>query len=385
MADTPIDVLVVIDSLVPAGAERSMVQMAPLLIERGVSLGFALLHDRPGLQDELIDQGIDVTVLGGSGRGHWTSGLSALIGHRAPDLVHTVLFEAGLTGRLAARRRGVPSVSTIASEPYSPAHLDNPNLRRWKVRAAQVSEAASLRLTSRVHAVSEPVARAVASRLRYPSDRIDVVPRGRDPEWLGRRSPERGSAARAGLGLEADDLVALTVARHEYVKGLDVLIDAVPLILAEEPKAVFLLAGRQTKTTAELEERARRLGVADRIHFLGERNDIPELLAAADAFLLPTRREGFPGAIVEAMAMEVPVVASDIPEVRAVVDESTAILVPLDDPGALAAGFRQAVIGDATAERLAAARQRFEDRLTLEPVADAMVELYHRAIAVRRR
>lgn len=380
MVERRLEVLVVIDSLVPAGAERSMVQMAPLLVERGVALRFATIHDRRGLQDELTAQSIEVTTLGGTNRMESVRNLSALIHHDRPDLVHTVLFEAGLAGRLAARMRSVPSVSTIASEPYSPAHLNDPRLKRWKVRAAQASEIASLRLARRVHAVSEPVARAVAERLRYPASRIDVVPRGRDPAWLGRRTPERTREARATLGLQDGAILALTVARHEYIKGLDVLIDAVPGIVSEYPNVVFLLAGRPTAITAELAERARRLGVSDRVKVLGERNDIPELLAAADVFLLPTRREGFPGAVVEAMALQVPVVASDIPEVRAVVDESTAILIPPDAPEALARGFREALVGPSTPERVARARLRFEDYLTLDPVVEAMVDFYHRAV-----
>ncbi len=373
-------ILVVIDSLVPAGAERSLVQTAPLLVDRNVDLRIAMLHDRPGLQDELIENGIEVDSLGAGGRLGWLKSLSELIDEVRPDLVHTTLFEAGLVGRLAARRRGVPVITTMASEPYGSALLDNPAVSRAKLRMAQAAEIATLRLAVRVHAVSEPVASTTAARLRYPRDRIDVVPRGRDPQWLGRRTDVRRRQARKSLGVEDSQTVSLTVARHAFSKGIDVLVDAAPSILASMPGTVFLLAGRRTAHTAEIEDRIAALGLEQSFRLLGERSDIPELLTAADLFVLPTRREGFPGAIVEAMAMEVPVLASGIPEVRSVVDESTAVLVPVDDVGALASGAVEAVSGAGRNGRVENARREFEQSLTLGPVADAMVALYRRAI-----
>lgn len=371
-----VKVLVVIDSLVPAGAERSLVQTAPLLRDRDVDLEVVTIHDRPGLQQVLIDEGIRVDALDGSGRLAWARGLSSHIDRFRPDLVHTTLFEAGLAGRLAGRRHRVPVLSTYASEPYGPERFDNPGRPTSKVRAAQATEILSLRLARRVHAVSDPVAESVATRLRYPRDRIDVVTRGRDPEWIGRRSDERRRTARAMLGVVDDQLLALTVARNEYIKGLDTLIDAAPSILASAPSTVFLIAGRPTPITEELQARARDRGLGDRLRFLGERSDVPDLLAAADVFVLPTRNEGFPGAVVEAMAMEVPVLATDIPTVRVVVDDATAVLVPVDDPAALANGFEDAVHGSRRRDRVKCARTTFEQRLTLAPVADAMAAMY---------
>jgi len=100
---------------------------------------------------------------------------------------------------------------------------------------------------------------------------------------------------------------------------------------------------------------------------------------------LPSRREGLPGAVVEAMAMQVPIVASDLPEVREVVDDSTAILVPPESPERLARAIAS-VLRDrnGAASRAEAARQRFLEHFTVQNTARQMVEFYERALAAAR-
>jgi glycosyltransferase involved in cell wall biosynthesis len=374
-----VHILYVIDSLVPAGAESSLAALAPHLRDRGVRLDVAYLHERPGLHDALRQAGASLfPVAGPGGKRGATRRVHALIRDRRPDLVHTTLFEADISGRLAAWWTRTPVVSTLASDKYGVDHLTSPALQPWRVRVAQGADAATARLTTRLHAVSAYVADVMATRLLYPRSRIDVVPRGRDADALGRRSHPRRQAARAALGVSGTTSVLLAVARQDRQKGLDVLLDAVSR-LAGRAEFRVLVAGREGNHTKELEEYVRRHGLGEMVRFLGLRRDVPELLCAADVFVLPSRREGLPGSVLEAMALEVPIVVSDLPQTREVVDERSAVLVPPDSREGLAAAIRSVLSATGTAKRRTEhARARFLRHFTMDLVTDEMLGFYER-------
>lgn len=372
-------VLYVIDSLVPGGAESSLAALAPLYPARGVELEVAYLHDRPGLHEALTAAGARLTSLAGpGGRPGWVRRATALVRERRPDLVHTTLFEADVAGRLAAAAGRVPVASSIVTVGYGPAERNEPGIRRSRLLGAQIADIATARLVRRFHAVSHHVADVMAPRLLVPRSRVEVVPRGRDLAVLGVRSPERTARARAQLGAACGNPLILAVARHEYPKGLDLLLRALPVVRAQRPGVRAVVAGREGHHTAALYTLADELGVNDTVRFLGARSDVADLLCAADVFVLPTRREGFPGAVLEAMALEAPIVATAIPAVsEAVVAGEHALLVPPDDAAALAAAIVDVVASpEAARQRALAARSRFEERFTIERAADGMVRFY---------
>ncbi len=168
-----------------------------------------------------------------------------------------------------------------------------------------------------------------------------------------------------------------TVARLAVQKGLDVLIDAAPLVLARRPDARFVIVG-DGELRAELEARAVAAGVADRVAFLGARDDIPEQLATLDVFVLPSRFEGLCLAVIEAQAAGVPVVATPVGGIReTVVPGETGLLVPVDDPGALAAAILTLLDDPALAAHLAGeAQRRAIARFAVEPMVERTVALY---------
>src|SRR4029453_11595231 len=144
------------------------------------------------------------------------------------------------------------------------------------------------------------------------------------------------AALRAELIAGRPDYVILTPARLHPQKGHEYLLAAA----AQIPDATFVLAG-DGPLRSELEVRARELGIAGRCLFLGERADVPDLLAAADLFVLPSLFEGLPVSILEAMAAGRPVVATAIGGTDEVVTtEQTGLLVPPRDPVAIAAAIR---------------------------------------------
>ncbi len=376
-------VLYVIDSLAPGGAERSLVSIAPHLLSRGVALRVVTIHDRPGLRADLERSGVDVEHLAPGGRGDRVRQLAAVIRRERPELVHTTLFESDIAGRLAARRAGVPCVSTLAGASYGRDHVGQPGYRHIRLRGAQAVDIATAQLVRRFHAVSGVVAAAMASRLFVPSRRIEVVHRGRDAAVLGRRAPERTVAVRAGLGIDGSAPLLVAIARHEYDKGLDVAVQAMAAVRRSAPEAVLVVAGREGNQTEALRALAREAGVEEAVRLLGPRSDVADLLGAADVFLAPSRREGLPGSVLEAMALEAPIVASDLPSVREVVgsDGACARLVPVGSVAAVADAVAD-TLADAveTAAKAGAGRERFERLFTIERAADGMVGFYQRAV-----
>lgn len=381
-------ILYVIDSLGAAGAERSLAAMAPHYTSRGIELDVAYLRDRPGVQEELQAAGARLFSLVGPG-GRVAASLRArrLIASRRPDLVHTTLFEADVAGRTGASLAGVPVVSSLVNIAYSTDHAAAPGLRRWKVRGAQLADALTARRVVRFHANATEVADVMARKLHVPRDHVEVIPRGRDPKRLGRRDPRRRAGVRAGLGVADGAPLLLAVARHEHQKGLDVLLEAMPAVLERVPAAHLAIAGRSGNQTPLLLEAVAKHGLRGAVDFLGARDDVADLLCAADVVVIPSRWEGLSNVLIEAMSLEAPVVASDLPTLHdAVADGETACLVPPGGIAALAAAIVETLEdGTAAAGRAARAHQRFLQRFTIDHVVDEMAAFYERALEAAGR
>jgi glycosyltransferase involved in cell wall biosynthesis len=197
-------------------------------------------------------------------------------------------------------------------------------------------------------AVSAEVARGLRQNFGVPEHKITVVRNGIS---LTRFEGTAPGGLRDALTRGADRPIVLTIARLTDQKGHDVLLEAATHV----PEGLFVLAGDGPLRPA-LEQRARQLGIERRIIFLGQREDVPELLAAADLFVLPSLYEGLPLSVLEAMAAGTPVIATAIGGTdEAVIDGSTGLLVPPRDARALA-GAIQRLLGDPPlARRLAEA------------------------------
>jgi glycosyltransferase involved in cell wall biosynthesis len=374
-------VLYLIDSLAPGGAERSLAALAPAYADLGIRLDVATLTDRGGLASDIRAAGAGVHFVRGTNRLRRARAFAELVQEISPDLVHTTLFESDLVGRVGARFIRTPVVSSLVTEGYGPQHAAEAGIRSSRLRAAQCVDALTARCAIRMHAVSERVADVMAPRLRYPRARIDVVPRGRDPRVLGSRTPARRAAARARLRAPADAFVILAVARQEPPKSLDTLLDAFARVAATGCDSRVYVAGREGTATRALRAQVERLGLAPSVTFLGERSDVADLLCAADVFVLPSRREGMPGSVIEALALETPVVATNLPQVREVTGDDAAILVPVGDPAKLAAAMQACRTQPAaSARRVHNGLRRFRERFTITATAEAMLAFYRRSL-----
>lgn len=381
-----LSVLYLIDSLARGGAEQSLVEMAPHICSRGVKLSVAVLFDRAGLQSELERIGVPVQVVAGDGRIARITRMSMLLRSIRPDLLHTTLFESDLVGRTAGWITRTPVVSTLATTPYGPEHASEAGIHRMRLGAAQVFDSLTARTARRLHAVSDPVAEACIARLHLDRSKVEVIPRGRDLGRLGVPSAGRRQAVRSSLDIAGNIRVLLFAGRHEPAKGLEVLINAIPSVKSAVPEVMLLVAGREGRTTESVHRLVREHRLEDTVRFLGERSDIGDLLCAADLLVLPSLREGLPGVLLEAMAMKVPIVASDIQAVReAIPDRSFGFLVSPRDPEALAKVLLIALLDRSQCQaKVVAARERFDHRFDMKVVADAMVRFYRRSLSGTR-
>lgn len=371
--------LFVINSFLAGGAERSLVELLPRLVDNGIRPVIACLAYREvGFEEEVRSAGYDVRLLEGHGRFGKVRSLRRLIRELRPALVYTSLFDADVTGRVAALGMDVPVISNLANTAYDPARLADPNINSRRLKLVKfVDGFTSRHMTDHFHAVSQAAKDSTVATLGVDPARITVVKRGRDAERLGVRTPERQQAARHALGLAADAAVVVTVGRQEYQKGHRYLIEAFADVVRDHPGARLLIAGREGHATAQLVELIRRLELTEVVRLLGHRSDIPEVLAAADLFVFPSLYEGLGGALIEALALQLPVVASDLPALREVVAEGqNAVLTAPGDAGALAAAISR-LLGDPALRHRYGTRSRelFDAEFHLETATDKMLEM----------
>jgi glycosyltransferase involved in cell wall biosynthesis len=286
---------------------------------------------------------------------------------REVDIVHTQLPWADIVGRMAAVAARRPSVSTLQSTWYNDSNLQSfPSVVRARARAVRWLDGVTARTTRRFFAVSQSTRDTYERELGVPRDRIVVLPNTVDLRQFDRSRLGDRASVRAELGLATDEFVILMVARLKPEKGHETTFEAVAS-LPRELKLRLCLVGIGPERP-RLEAQAQKLGVP--VKFLGERDDVPRVLHASDLFVFTSRwGEGLSLALIEAMAMGLPCICSDIPENReAGVDAIE--YVPLGDVAALARCIR-AVVTDPRRRQSMAARstaraQQFEAGRTAE-------------------
>jgi glycosyltransferase involved in cell wall biosynthesis len=247
-----------------------------------------------------------------------------------PDAVLLTSWRSGFWGAWAARRARVPRVVVRLGIVRVPRRWgERHGIRRWV--AALIVNAPEIADAWRAHAAW------------LPADRVHIVLNGIECGAIDRTLA--ADRLRTEIGADADALLIGAAGHVAHRKGFDVLLDA--FARARLPGARLVIAGDGPEVP-RLRERARELGIADGVHWLGHRDDVPEVLAGCGAFVLSSRNEGMANVMLEAMSVGTPVIATDVSGVRTAigVDEdgsSAGWIVPPDDADALAAALRQVV------------------------------------------
>lgn len=256
------------------------------------------------------------------------SELARLFRERRYDIVHTHTSKAGFVGRLAARRTKVP---IVIHTPHG--NIFHGYFGRWPTRMFVALERRAACWCDRIieltrSGVEESLAQGIGrpEQYRVVFSGIDLTP---FQDALGRREQTRNA-----LGVRPDDVLVAAVGRLEAIKGFTYFIAAADRIAAAVPNARFILAGSGSLETTL---RAEAASLGERFRFLGRRDDVPDLMAAADIVVVPSLNEGMGRVILEAGAAGRPVVASavgGIPEI--VQDAKTGVLVPPKSPEVIA-------------------------------------------------
>ncbi len=241
-----------------------------------------------------------------------------------------------------------------------------------------------------------PTTTAPAAR-RLAGGKLRVIPNGVDPaRWDPAQAD--GARVRQELGVPPEAPLLALVGQITPWKGQRDALAALPAVLARYPAAVLCLAGSPTFTgptvrydnlayAAELRRTAAALGLGDRVRFLGQREDVPDLLAAADLLVLPSWAEPFGRVLIEAMAMARPVVATRAGGVPEIVEHgASGLLVPPRDPAALAEAILALLDDPARARAMGRyGRAVVAARFTAAQTAAAVDALYAEALGQRRR
>jgi glycosyltransferase involved in cell wall biosynthesis len=288
--------------------------------------------------------------------------LMRLLRRERPDVLHASSSKAGVLGRLAAFLVGVPiRIFTVHGWAFAATSGRASSLYRLADRVMRPFTTATI-------CVSEnELAAGIAARTCDP-ERTVVIHNAVDVAGAPRARHERGRPT------------LISVGRLKAPKDTATLLRALAVLPADGFQALIVGDGPDRPA---LEKLLRQLGLDGRVRLEGQRHDVRELLAGADVFVLSSRSEGLPVSVLEAMAAELPVVASDVGGVsELVVDGKTGVLVRPGDHDELARALVD-LIGDADRRRLLghSGRERAEQLFDLEAFRRAHLELYHRELA----
>ncbi len=344
------------------GAQRVLLDQARWFETRGHRVTAVFFYDKQGLhgvwQERFGIPILTMTRLRGSDLLSKVSALATglirlwtLLRRGHFDVIETFTYDSNLLALPLAWLAGVPV--RIATH-----HGMIEGFPRWieRLHSWLVNIGLASVLVSVSNKALEQAANAGTRRERMIVIQNGIVPSHRDQTQV--------SMARGEIGLAAADIFLLSVGRLVYQKGHEFLVRAMPIVLGRYPQVKAVICGDGSLRN-ELDAQIRDLQLVDSVLLLGNRTDIDRFLSSADIFVLPSRWEGLPVSLLEAMGMGLPVVATRVEGVEEVVqDRVQGLLVAPEDPAALAAALIELVGQPALRDRMGlAARKRIEEVL----------------------
>ena len=362
-------ILHIIPTFDRGGAEKQLTLLAAGLTRDQFDVHVSALTRGGPMMKSLQVHGIPTTVIGKSWKfdplAYWK--LKRHIQRLAPDIVHTWIFAANSYGRHAALSAGLKHV--IAGErsvdPWKAAH--ELMIDRWLARK-----------TSRI-VVPSPGVRDFYAARRLPTEKFTIIPNGVAPQ--DQNTPLTREDLLDQLDLPAGARLVGAVGRLWPQKRYKDAIWAADLLKVIRDDVHLLIVGDGPQRW-RLERYRDQVQIRDRVHFLGQRDDVPRMIPHFDCLWLTSGYEGMPNSILEAMAASVPVVATDIPGNRdLVVHGETGYLAPVGHRAGFASWTNQLLDDPETARRLGeAGRRRALEHFTVEKMVQRHVQMYRRVM-----
>jgi len=381
-------ILMVSDRYLPivGGAERQASQLITQLQARGHSVRVVTRRIDASLPQDDVIQGVPIRRLSPIGLSHRANALMVfrlffflVMNARTYDIAHChTLGPVGLAAILAHLITRKPVILKIASQ-GDVIREDGTRSRYSRlVRRVLIPPWLWRFILNRASAIIAMSQALYDEASAFGLQNVVMIPNGVD---VARFTHATRESARQTLGLEVSRPYLIFTGRLIRLKRVDILLDAMPRILAQHPNCHALIAGsgeQQKESTADaLHAQAERLGITERVHFLGLRDDVPLLLRAADVYVFTSETEGLPNAILEAAAAHLPIVATRINGVTDILDDDSAWLVPVGDAVALAHAIHEALHDSSLAHtRAGRAHQRVVSAFSLEAVAQRYETLY---------
>jgi len=375
--DRRIHVMQVTFGMSIGGMERVIMELCRHTDPSRYKVSICCISKRGPLADRMEAEGVQVVFCQNQSKfGKYFRGfeLARVFREQKVDLLHTHHMPAFIDSTLGSLLARVPIlINTDHCKQY-------PIEMRW-----QVLEKGCSLFADTVVAVSEHTREDLAKYQRISRDKLQVIYNGIDLTFTRSETPQE---IRRELGAAPDDVIIGTAARLEEQKGLDLLIDAVPQIVAALPTARFVIVGGGSLETA-LRQRAEALGpeLASRVVITGYRTDAVDLMRTFDCFVQTSHFEGMPMALLEAMALEKPIVASAVGGVPEVVEDGvTGTLLHDRDPGTLARAIL-AYVKDPQVGRAvgAAGYSRYQRLFTARTMVSQYERLYEHYLARKPR
>lgn len=360
----------VLPSLGMGGAERQVVALAERMAARGHTVRLLVLRSRqpeewPATVDCVY---LDMRKTPASVLGALQRGRRFLRGFK-PELIHSHVFPANMAVRILRLSATAPKLISTVHNVYEGAW--------WRMAAYRLTDPLSHHTT----AVSQAAADRYVRLKAVPARKCSIITNGIDTaEFVP--SAERRARMRAEMGA-GDEFIWLAAGRIVPAKDYPNLLHAFARVREVEPRALLWVAGEPAgKKTAAVQAMAAKLGIESSVRLLGLRRDMVDLFDAADGFVLASAWEGMPLVVGEAMAMEKPVVATDVGGVRELAGDC-GLIVPACFPGALA----EAMLGlirrttEARGSLGRAARERIADHFSIDAKADEWEAFYRMVLA----
>jgi glycosyltransferase involved in cell wall biosynthesis len=287
------------------------------------------------------------------------------------DVVHTHTSKAGLLGRFASRLAGAP---LLIHTPHG--HVFFGYFGSLKTKIFILLEKLASRMTDRMVALTHREKSDYISYKICPEEKITVIHSGIDLDKFKEYTLAEKTKLKREIGLPENSFVVGTAGRLVPVKGPEFLIKASQTIIPAHPNTYFLFAG-DGPLKQDLQKKANEAGVGENIVFLGWRDDIAHILSIFDVFCLPSLNEGMGRVLVEAMAHEIPIVASDVGGIPDLVTHGkNGFLVPPKNPDELANHIQILIENKEKRKKMGEAGKKIAPRFSHDTMVKNIAELY---------